>query len=285
VANPTSTPSVTFSLTNAAGYSWYGNSGSGSGAPGYHTTALPASLIPNPSASTLGGIESLAAVSHKWLNTISTGGVPSATQPASSDLSDYGSIPNAALANTGVTVNTSAPLGGGGSVALGGTLTLTCIGCLVPSATQYALAYYPTTISQGSLAPPATQGQFFTGYWNTTGAASAPQNFQIGFTALAADSLSSVPYTACSGQQLQYTGAVSKSLALPTATTLNDPLCGFAVLNATTGSATTVTLNLTIWLINGSSALTVVQNELCWIYVDPAGGKWDAMCHMTSQRP
>jgi len=49
---------------------------------------LPAARLPNPSASTLGGIESLASVSHKWINTISTSGVPSATQPACGDLSD-----------------------------------------------------------------------------------------------------------------------------------------------------------------------------------------------------
>lgn len=41
----------------------------------------------NPSASTLGGIESYAAVSNQWINTISTSGVPSSTQPAFSNLS------------------------------------------------------------------------------------------------------------------------------------------------------------------------------------------------------
>lgn len=49
---------------------------------------LPAAQLPNPTASTLGGIESLVAVPHKWINAISTSGVPSATQPASTDLSD-----------------------------------------------------------------------------------------------------------------------------------------------------------------------------------------------------
>jgi len=41
----------------------------------------------NPGASTLGGIESLAATSHQWINTISTSGVPSSTQPAFTDIS------------------------------------------------------------------------------------------------------------------------------------------------------------------------------------------------------
>jgi hypothetical protein len=49
---------------------------------------LPAGRLPNPSVTTLGGVESLASASHKWINQISTSGVPSATQPACSDLSD-----------------------------------------------------------------------------------------------------------------------------------------------------------------------------------------------------
>jgi len=44
--------------------------------------------LPNPSAATLGGVRSAAATSHQWINSISTSGVPAATQPASTDLSD-----------------------------------------------------------------------------------------------------------------------------------------------------------------------------------------------------
>ena len=87
VSNPSTVPAFAFTLSNAAGTSWFGNAAGTSGAPSYNTTAIPAALIPNPSASTLGGIESLAAVSHQWINTISTSGVPSATQPAFTDLS------------------------------------------------------------------------------------------------------------------------------------------------------------------------------------------------------
>jgi len=49
---------------------------------------VAAAQLPNPSASTLGGIQSYAAVSHQWINAISTSGVPSSTQPAASDLSN-----------------------------------------------------------------------------------------------------------------------------------------------------------------------------------------------------
>jgi hypothetical protein len=48
---------------------------------------LPAARLPNPSATTLGGVESIAAVAHEFLTAISTSGVPAAAQPAESDLS------------------------------------------------------------------------------------------------------------------------------------------------------------------------------------------------------
>lgn len=48
---------------------------------------LPNARLPNPSAIALGGVESLVATTHQWINTISTSGVPSSTQPACSDLS------------------------------------------------------------------------------------------------------------------------------------------------------------------------------------------------------
>lgn len=48
---------------------------------------LPAARLPNPSASTLGGVESKAAVSHQFLTSISTSGVPALAQPTEADLS------------------------------------------------------------------------------------------------------------------------------------------------------------------------------------------------------
>jgi hypothetical protein len=41
-----------------------------------------------PSASTLGGVESIAAIAHQWIDSISTSGVPHQSQPATTDLSD-----------------------------------------------------------------------------------------------------------------------------------------------------------------------------------------------------
>lgn len=50
--------------------------------------ALTGAMLPNPSSTTLGGVESLAQTSHQWINSISTSGVPSSAQPACGDLSN-----------------------------------------------------------------------------------------------------------------------------------------------------------------------------------------------------
>ena len=66
-----------------------GNKNAASGYAGLDaSTKLNASQLPNPSSSTLGGIQSFAAQANKFLNAISTSGVPSAAQPAASDLSN-----------------------------------------------------------------------------------------------------------------------------------------------------------------------------------------------------
>lgn len=62
--------------------------------------------LPNPSSTTLGGIESYVAVSHQWINAISTSGVPSSTQPAFSDISG-----TASATQGGTGLNTSASTG------------------------------------------------------------------------------------------------------------------------------------------------------------------------------
>lgn len=90
-------------------------SGSGSSGSPYIATLT----LANPSASTLGGIQSFAAVTHNWIRQISTSGVVTASQPASTDLSDYGTIPNAALANASVTINgTAVALGASGNIPI-----------------------------------------------------------------------------------------------------------------------------------------------------------------------
>jgi hypothetical protein len=91
VATATSTPALTFTLSNAAANSVFGNCTGSSAAPSY--CSITGAMLPNPGASSLGGIESLASTSHQWINAISTSGVPSSTQPALSDLTATFSSP------------------------------------------------------------------------------------------------------------------------------------------------------------------------------------------------
>jgi hypothetical protein len=63
---------------------------------------LPAARLPNPSASTLGGTESIAPVAHNYLTSISTSGVPAQAQPAFTDIS--GTLtPSSQMPTSGVT--------------------------------------------------------------------------------------------------------------------------------------------------------------------------------------
>lgn len=49
---------------------------------------LAASLLPQPTTSALGGVQAVLPVSHKWVTSVSTSGVPALAQPSIADLSD-----------------------------------------------------------------------------------------------------------------------------------------------------------------------------------------------------
>jgi hypothetical protein len=74
-----------------------------------------ASQIPTPTASTLGGIESITSLAHNWIAYIDTSGVPHQSQPSFTDISGAAStaqIPAAPLASGSSTGNTlTAPYG------------------------------------------------------------------------------------------------------------------------------------------------------------------------------
>ncbi len=86
---------VTFGALDTASHVWtpYRNGApvvavatSGSAAD-LTTGTLPAARLPVPTASTLGGIQSLTCSSNNWFNTLSTSGVLGCAQPSFSDLS------------------------------------------------------------------------------------------------------------------------------------------------------------------------------------------------------
>jgi hypothetical protein len=65
--------------------------------------------MPNPSASTLGGVQSVSATSHQWVDSINTSGVPHKSQPAAADVS--GLAASATTDTTNATNITSGTLG------------------------------------------------------------------------------------------------------------------------------------------------------------------------------
>lgn len=82
---------------------------------------LGAGRLPNPSASTLGGIQSALPVTNQWINSISILGVPSLSQPAFSNLS--GNISTSQM-NSGTSASSSTFWRGDGTWAVaGGTIT------------------------------------------------------------------------------------------------------------------------------------------------------------------
>jgi len=85
VATSTTTPALTFTLSTAAANTVFGNCTGSTAAPSY--CSITGAMLPNPGASTLGGVESLSVVGHNFLTGISTSGVPTQAQPAFSDIS------------------------------------------------------------------------------------------------------------------------------------------------------------------------------------------------------
>lgn len=179
--------------------------GSGTGSFATTIAAVPASALPNPSATTLGGIESLLSASHKWINTISTSGVPSATQPAFSDIS--GSITAAQCPNPSAT-------------------TIGCVESAAAVAHEWISAY--STAGAPTLSQPA-----FSDISGSLAAAQLPA-FASAFSDTAAPTAPATTLFTYQGLALAFTPAVTGTVQVTvTATGLDNS--GGAVTTAGTG--------------------------------------------------
>ena len=106
--------------------------------------------LPNPSATTLGGVESFAAVAHQWINTISTSGVPGSAAIGTNDIS-----PNQYAA--------------GGGTAQAQTVTLSpAATALVAGLQVYWLPSNANTGAAPTLAPNGLTAKSITKFGNST---------------------------------------------------------------------------------------------------------------------
>ena len=116
--------------------------------------ALVGADLPNPAASTLGGIESLTCATHQWLNTISTSGVPACAQPAFSDISG---VPTATSGQQGIVQGDGSTLVITAGTIACNTTTSSQIGCSKPDGTTIT-ASGGTITAIGSSATSITVG-------------------------------------------------------------------------------------------------------------------------------
>jgi hypothetical protein len=110
---------------------------------------LAAGWLPNPSASTLGGVQSKAAAASNFIISISTSGVPAAAQPAFTDIS--GIATSAQLPTTAKGWTYSSP-----NVSLATSTDLVGVGTTAPTA--------PITVSKNATAPSANGAGGDTGF-------------------------------------------------------------------------------------------------------------------------
>lgn len=110
--------------------------------------------LPNPSSSSLGGVQSAAAVSNQWINSISTSGVPALSQPAFTNISG---VLAASSGGTGVANNASSTLTISGNFAT--TLTVSnTTGVTLPTTGTLATRAGTETFTNKTLTTPIVNG-------------------------------------------------------------------------------------------------------------------------------
>lgn len=198
---------LTGCTTSTAGAICYWNGSSWAGLAGNNSGTLylaeNASGVPSWTASSTAGVTSFSGDGTFATNSSSTGAVTLTlstvgahkywgNNTGSTAAGSYDSIVNGDLPGSGaVTINTSSPLGGGGSLSLGGSLTLTCSTCAssttfqtngTNNASQSGLNFLTSTSNSigGTITPsnPSTTGERFelTGTINSTGGGTGVSN-------------------------------------------------------------------------------------------------------------
>ena len=102
-------------------------------------STLPASVLPNPGPSSLGGVKSLSAVSHYFLTAINTDGSVSSAQPVVADISGIGSLASLSSVNNSNWSGTALSIANGGT---GQTSASAAFASLSPMTTEGDFIYY-----------------------------------------------------------------------------------------------------------------------------------------------
>ncbi|HVW09925.1 MAG TPA: hypothetical protein VHC90_15155 [Bryobacteraceae bacterium] len=154
---PTLNQDTTGTAANVTGVVARANGGLAGGTPGTGLLRDGAT----PTASELSGDATTSG--NNAVTVVRVNGVSYPASPATNKVPvvtgantiTYEAVPNAALANSSITVSTSGPLGGGGTLSLGGSLTLTCATCTQTVASGTA-ALGTLAISSGACASVVT---------------------------------------------------------------------------------------------------------------------------------
>ena len=226
------------------------------GSAAWSFRSLVGADLPNPSSSTLGGIQSLAAVTSKWINTISTSGVPSATQPNFTDLAGTIAIGQTPLTTSqDILFDNAGALGRLGIVTPGNCLgnsggvwaSLTCSGGGGGS-TTFTLANAGTTGTTTSTLTKATAG-------TAVIAATTDTNGILGITTSGAGTSGTATITFAGAVSCVFDGATTANhYVIPSSTTAGNchdggvnPPIGVQVIGrvwSTNGGAGTYTIDL-----------------------------------------
>ena len=264
--------------------------GTGTGLTGGPITSSGTISLATPTATTIGGVESVAAVSHKWVNSISTAGVPSLTQPSFSDLS--GTATTAQLPSSVVFDN------GNGATApmMIGALTNYPVDLITNNAPVMEISGSNVQIAPGDLyigsgatpldplsfdaAPPASATDALVNLTNTAlvgGSASGTyiganpatagadfMNYQVGGTSdFKVDSAGNVTATSFTGSGSGLTGVLGTSAVSGTSNYISKFTGTNSVGNSgITDNGTTVATNELVGITpnSTSTALTVAQS-------------------------
>ena len=236
------------------------------------TGTVAAAQLPNPTSSTLGGVQSAAAVANQWINSISTSGVPSLSQPAFSNLS--GSVAATQMPALTGDVTTSA-----GAVATTIATNVVTNAKLAQMATNTIKGNntggtanaLDLTVAQVTALLGVTASTATTLAERDANANLSANNFLEGFQTIAT-AAGTTTLTVSSPYVTQFTGVTTQTLTLPVVSTLTLGQA-FMITNRSTG---TVTVNSSGGNLVQSMAPTSQLIVTCSIVTGTTAASWDA---------